>query len=297
MTPGDVGPVGFVGLGNMGGALAANLVERGHDVFACDAAGSARCPEGATFVNDIAALARNCPIVVLSLPDGTASEAVCREVATTDQRNTTHVIDTSTIGLAAATTINALLTDQHIGYVDAPVSGGVAGAKARTLFLMYAGSDGACTAAEPVLADMTERRQRVGNQPGMAQALKLANNFLSATALAATSEAIAFGVAAGLDMATMLDVLNASSGRSAATADKFPEHVLTGRYASGFANTLMAKDLGLYRDAVGAQHGPDDVATVTAEVWRRFVEGEPGVDFTRIYPFVTGQTEDPFANG
>jgi 3-hydroxyisobutyrate dehydrogenase-like beta-hydroxyacid dehydrogenase len=286
MTPTDVGPVGFVGLGNMGGALAANLVERGHDALAYDAVGSARCPEGATFVNGIAALARNCPIVVLSLPDGTASEAVCSEIAATEQRITTHVIDTSTIGLAAATTIDAFLTGKHIGYVDAPVSGGVAGAKARTLFLMYAGSDGACTAVESLLADLTDRRRRVGDRPGMAQALKLANNFLSATTLAATSEAIAFGVAAGLDMATMLEVLNESSGRSAATADKFPDHVLTGRYAAGFANTLMAKDLGLYREAVGAQQGPDAIATVTGEIWRRFADSDPGVDFTRIYPFV-----------
>ena len=77
----------------------------------------------------------------------------------------------------------------------------------------------------------------------MAQALKLANNFLSATALAATSEAVAFGVSVGLDLATMVEVLDASSGQSAATSDKFPNHVVTGRYAAGFANTLMAKDL------------------------------------------------------
>ena len=90
----------------------------------------------------------------------------------------------------------------------------------------------------------------------MAQALKLANNFLSATTLAATSEAIAFGLSVGLDMATMLEVLDASSGRSGATSDKFPNHVLTGRYAAGFANSLMAKDVRLYLGAVEAQGGP-----------------------------------------
>ena len=77
----------------------------------------------------------------------------------------------------------------------------------------------------------------------MAQALKLANNFLSATALAATSEAIAFGLSVGLDMGTMIEVIDGSSGQSAATSDKFPNHVLTGRYGAGFANSLMAKDL------------------------------------------------------
>ena len=118
---------------------------------------------------------------------------------------------------------------------------------------MYAASDDACAHVEPVLLGLSDRRHRVGDRPGLAQAMKLANNFLSATALAATSEAIAFGVAEGLDMAVMLEVLNGSSGRSAATSDKFPNHVLTGRYASGFTNALMAKDVQLYLAAVADQ--------------------------------------------
>jgi 3-hydroxyisobutyrate dehydrogenase-like beta-hydroxyacid dehydrogenase len=120
----------------------------------------------------------------------------------------------------------------------------------------------------------------------MAQALKLANNFLSATALAATSEAVAFAASVGLDMATVLEVLNASSGRSAASSEKFVHHVLTGTYSSGFANTLMAKDLDLYLEAIGSRPGP--IGEVTAEVWRRFATAEPGVDSTRIHPFVEG---------
>jgi 3-hydroxyisobutyrate dehydrogenase-like beta-hydroxyacid dehydrogenase len=116
--------------------------------------------------------------------------------------------------------------------------------------------------------------------------MKLANNFLSATALVATSEAVAFGVAEGLDMATMLEVLNGSSGRSGATADKFPNHVLTGRYASGFTNSLMAKDLQLYTRAVADGHAPSTLGPITAAVWEAFAEREPGVDFTRIYPYV-----------
>jgi 3-hydroxyisobutyrate dehydrogenase-like beta-hydroxyacid dehydrogenase len=160
----------------------------------------------------------------------------------------------------------------------------VAGARARTLAVMYAAAEDVCAWVEPVLAGLSDNRRRVGARPGMAQALKLANNFLSATALAATSEAIAFGLSAGLDMGTMLGVLNASSGRSAATEDKFPQHVLTGRYASGFTNSLMAKDVRLYLDAAGA--APIGAATVS--VWERFAVAEPGVDFTRIYPFVEG---------
>ena len=153
------------------------------------------------------------------------------------------MVDTSTIGVRTARALDRLLSDVGLAYVDAPVSGGVAGARARTLAVMYAGTDDACLRVEPVLAGLSDVRHRVGDRPGLAQAMKLANNFLSATALAATSEAIAFGLSEGLEMATMLEVLNGASGRSAATSDKFPNHVLTGRYASGFTNTLMAKDV------------------------------------------------------
>ena len=199
------------------------------------------------------------------------------------------MVDTSTVGVAAAQAIDGLLTEAGVAYVDAPVSGGVAGARARTLSVMYAGTDAACRAVEPVLAGLSDRRRRVGDRPGMAQALKLANNFLSATALAATSEAIAFGLSVGLEMETMLEVIDASSGQSAASRDKFPNHVLTGRYAAGFANSLMSKDLKLYLGAVAAQGAPSVLATVTESVWEQFAAAEPGADFTRIYPFVAGR--------
>jgi 3-hydroxyisobutyrate dehydrogenase len=280
--------VGVVGLGNMGSALAANLVGAGHEVLATDVAGPERSPEGATFVPDAAVVARGADVDVLSLPDGPVAERVARELAGTAGRRATHVVDTSTIGVEAARSIDALLADAGLAYVDAPVSGGVAGARARTLSVMYAAPDAACAAVAPVLAGLSDRRRRVGDRPGMAQALKLANNFLSATALAATSEAIAFGLSVGLDMGTMLEVLDASSGRSAATSDKFPNHVLTGRYAAGFANSLMAKDVRLYRGAVEAQGGPSALGEATATVWEQFVAAEPGADFTRIYPFVAG---------
>jgi 3-hydroxyisobutyrate dehydrogenase-like beta-hydroxyacid dehydrogenase len=98
-------------------------------------------------------------------------------------------------------------------------------------------------------------------------------------------EAIAFGQTLGLDMGTMLQVLNHSSGRSSATTDKFPHHVLTGRYASGFTNELMTKDVDLYLSAVeDLGGGPSSIGTVTASVWKRFATAEPGADFTRIFP-------------
>ena len=280
--------VGFVGLGNMGGALADNLVASGHDVLAFDVRGPGCCPAGARFAAGVAHVADGAGVVVLSLPDGQVSELVNREILGSEGRRTTLVVDTSTIGVASARSIDALLAAAGVGYVDAPVSGGAAGARARTLTVMYAGSDAACEAVEPVLAGLSDRRRRVGDLPGMAQALKLANNFLSATALAATSEAVAFGLSVGLDMGTMLEVLNVSSGRSAATTDKFLDHVASGRYASGFANSLMSKDIDLYLGAVEAQDGPSAIGRVTASVWQHFAAAEPGADFTRIFPFVRG---------
>lgn len=280
--------VGFVGLGNMGSVLAANLVASGVDLVTNDVAGPARSPEGATFVPDVAEVARRADVVVLSLPDGAASAQVAGELAAARGRRTTIVVDTSTVGVEAARAVDAGLEAAGLAYVDAPVSGGVAGARARTLFVMVAGTEAACRTAGPVLAGLSDRRRRVGDRPGMAQALKLANNFLSATALAATSEAVAFGQSVGLDMATMLEVLDGSSGQSAATHDKFPNQVLTGRYAAGFTNSLMAKDLHLYLAAAAAEGGPSVLGTLTASIWARFADEEPGVDFTRIYPFVTG---------
>ncbi|MET8976551.1 NAD(P)-dependent oxidoreductase [Streptomyces sp. NPDC004539] len=277
--------VGFVGLGNMGGALAANVVRAGLELVAHDAAGPARTPLGARWAPSPADVARAADIVVLSLPDGTVCAEVVRQLAGARGRRVTHVVDTSTVGVTAARNMAGI---SGVSYVDAPVSGGVAGARRRTLMVMYAGTDDDCARVEPVLAGLSDRRRRVGDRPGQAQALKLANNFLSATALAATSEAVAFAVRAGLDMAVVLDVLDASSGRSGATAEKFPDEVLTGRYASGFSNALMAKDVRLYlREASGARAAVT-VAEVTRAVWEAFAEAEPGSDFTRIYPFTAG---------
>jgi 3-hydroxyisobutyrate dehydrogenase-like beta-hydroxyacid dehydrogenase len=248
-------------------------------------------PAGATFTASPEDLARAARVVIFSLPDGPACDVVARRIVAARDRLVTHVVDTSTIGVDAAVSLDVLLKAAGIAYIDAPVSGGVAGARARTLAVMYAGSSPACEEVEPVLAGLSDRRRRVGDRPGMAQALKLLNNFLSATALLATSEAIAFGRAVGLDMATMLDVLNVSSGHNSATADKFPNHVLTGTFAAGFANGLMAKDVRLYREAVAASRTPDYLGGVTATVWQHFADMQPDADFTRIYPFVAGRSD------
>src|SRR6185437_4349358 len=140
--------VGFVGLGNMGRVLAANLVDSGFGVISHDVAGPEHNPPGATFVSTVEELAQGSDVVVCSLPDGGASEQVAAVIARTDGRRTASVVDTSTIGVAAARSIDALLSAAGIGYVDAPVSGGVAGARARTLSVMYAGPAPVCGAVE-----------------------------------------------------------------------------------------------------------------------------------------------------
>jgi 3-hydroxyisobutyrate dehydrogenase-like beta-hydroxyacid dehydrogenase len=273
----------------MGSALAANLVARGHELVTHDLAGSANSPEGATFLDDLGSVSRRASIVVLSLPDGAASLAVATAIAAAPGRTTTFIVDTSTVGLEAAAAIDATLAGAGIGYVDAPVSGGPAGAKARTLTVMYAGPSDARAAVTDVLEGLSDRLFHVGDRAGMGQAVKLANNFLSATALAATSEAVAFGASVGLEMGTLLEVLNASSGRSAATQDKFVNHVLTDSYSSGFANTLMAKDVALYLEAAHSQRTPTAFGSVAADTWSRFAATQPDADFTRIYPFITGE--------
>jgi 3-hydroxyisobutyrate dehydrogenase len=279
--------LGFIGLGNMGSVLAANLVAAGHSVVTYDLAGPDRTPPGALAAGSVSEVAAEGGVVLLSLPDGRAVGQVVAEIAGAGGR-VTHVVDTSTIGISAARSNAEAAGKAGIGYVDAPVSGGVAGARARTLTVMYAAPDADCAAVEPVLAGLSDRRVRVGAAAGLAQAMKLANNFLAATTLAATSEAVAFGLAAGLDLETMLQVLNGASGQSAATSDKFPRQVLTGQYAAGFANTLMAKDVRLYLESVGALSGPSEIGSLIRALWDRFAADEPGADFTRVFPYLQG---------
>lgn len=116
--------------------------------------------------------------------------------------------------------------------------------------------------------------------------MKLLNNFLSGTAMAATSEAVAFGVGQGLEMKTMLDVLNVSTGQNTATKDKFPNRILSESYDAGFLTRLFFKDISLYRDAVTAAGAADPVSPAVAALWRRLNEMDANSDFTHIYPFV-----------
>jgi 3-hydroxyisobutyrate dehydrogenase len=131
----------------------------------------------------------------------------------------------------------------------------------------------------------------VGTRAGQGQAMKLLNNYLSATALAASSEAIAFGLAQGLDMSTMVDVLNVSTGRNSATADKFPNRVMTGTYDAGFHTALMAKDVRLFLAEAATAGTAADVATAVGATWDAADAALPGSDFTEIWTFVSGAAD------
>ena len=139
---------------------------------------------------------------------------------------------------------------------------------------------------EPVLAVVASKRFRVGDEPGQGQAMKLLNNYASAAALAATCEAAVFGARLGLDLPTVVDVLNASSGRSAASQDKFPKSIVPGTYDFGFAGALMTKDVSLYLENATAAGVPHELAGSVAAIWQRFNAAHPDADFTALHKYL-----------
>ena len=263
------------------------MAAAGFEMVVYDKAGAAgRAPEGVIVAGSTAEVAARADLILTSLPAGADLLAVAREVIETNDRQVAMLVDLSTIGPEAAGDAERVLEAAKIAYGDAPVSGGTAGAAAATIACMYSGSDELLARARPALEALSKNLFHIGPEPGMGQTMKLANNFLSATAMTATSEAIAFGTSQGLDMKLMLDVLNVSSGQNTATADKFPNRIWPEKYDAGFTNLLLLKDLKLYLEAVRAGGSVETVGAVVTEILSRFAEAEPGVDFTRIYPFV-----------
>ena len=281
------GPTGFIGLGNMGGPMAVYLAAAGWPLIVFAAAGTQeRAPTGADVADSLAEVAAAAPVMLLSLPDGPVVDAVVDGILATPSIATRRVVDTSTIGIAEAHRIHAKLAAAGVEYVDAPVSGGVAGARAGTVSIMVAAPRATLEALIPMLETFTGNVFHVGVEPGQGQAMKVLNNFLSGTAMAATSEAVAFGAGQGLELATMLDVLNVSTGRNTATSDKFVNRILTESYDAGFSCAQMNKDLSLYREGLAQSGGADPVSGAVADIWRRFLETSKDADITRIYPFI-----------
>ena len=199
-----------------------------------------------------------------------------------DGQRVRRFVDLSTTGSEMARRVFDLLKARAIVQVDAPVSGGVSGAEKGTLAVMASGPRAEVAAVEPALA-VIGKVFHIGEQPGSGQTMKLANNFLSATAMAATSEAMVMGVKAGLDPRVMLDVINSGSGRNTATETKFPRNVLPGTFDLGFTNGLMAKDVGLALAEAKALGVPMEVAEAVMRQLRRACEEiGPNQDLTTI---------------
>ena len=175
------------------------------------------------------------------------------------------VVDLSTIGPRTATEVAQALAQRDIAYVDSPVSGGVPGAAKGTLAVMVSCPRAAYDTRESVLA-IFGKPFHVGEQPGQAQTLKLANNIMSAAAVAITSEAVVMGVKAGLDPRLMLEVINSGSGRNTASADKFPRCVLPRTFDVGFAAALAYKDVRLCVDEAEAMGVPMVVGSAVREM-------------------------------
>ncbi|NQU61710.1 MAG: NAD(P)-dependent oxidoreductase, partial [Rhodospirillales bacterium] len=267
---------GFAGLGQMGGPMAANIAKGGHTLFVYDKAGTAeRAPDKAQPVNSLDKLAAQAETLFLSLPDGSVTLDVARELAAMKDIKTVTVIDLSTIGPEAAREAAGILEGAGITYIDAPVSGGQTGAQAGTITVMWAGPAAILESHRPVMASMCKNLFHVGDDPGQGQAVKLLNNFLSGTAMAATSEAMAFAVSQGLNMQAVLDVVNVSTGQNTATSDKFPKRIVTGTYDAGFKTKLLSKDIDLFLKNAEAAGTPAGVARTIADLWRRCDEALP----------------------
>ncbi|MGB0571295.1 MAG: NAD(P)-dependent oxidoreductase [Alphaproteobacteria bacterium] len=277
---------GFIGLGNMGAPMCVNLCAAGLVPTVFDAAGTAeRAPDGAMVADSVAAVARQ-DTVFLSLPDGKIVASVCDEILNAPDRRVSTVVDFSTTGPQAAVEIGAALAAGGITFVDAPVSGGKAGAIAGTVTVIASGPDDVVAALAGPFDAVGGNTFHVGQTPGQGQAVKLLNNFLSATAMAATSEAVQFGLGHGVAMETILDVVNVSTGRNTASADKFPNRVATERFDAGFAMALMTKDVALYFDEVSKSGTADTVGATMTGLWNAANAVMPGADFTEIYKYL-----------
>ena len=278
--------VGFIGLGRMGQPMASRLIEAGYTLTVHDVSRKARdalAGKGARAAASPAEVASAVDTVLLSLP----TPDIVREVAlgTNGVASGTKVktlIDLSTTGATMAREVAAALEGKGVSAVDSPVSGGVSGAVKGTLAVMVSCRRPLYAELEPMLSHIG-KVFFIGERPGMGQTMKLCNNLLSAAAMAVTSEAIVFGVKAGLDPAIMVDVINAGSGRSTASTDKFPRAVLPRGFDYGFATGLMHKDVKLCLEEAEAAGAQMWVAKAVLELWQLTnQELGPQSDFTEI---------------
>jgi 3-hydroxyisobutyrate dehydrogenase-like beta-hydroxyacid dehydrogenase len=247
--------LGFVGVGRMGARMTRRLIDAGYSLTIYDTSEAAAKPLvdlGAKFVGSPAAVASAADIVFASVPTPPILEAVALGPKGIIEGNRTKIfIDVSTTGATTAKRVAAGLAAKGIAAVDAPVSGGIAGAEKGTLAVMVSCPEATFATVKPIL-EVLGKIFMVGNQPGQGQTMKLLNNLLSATAMAITSEAIVAGVKAGLDPTLIVDVFNAGTARNSATQDKMKQHVINRKFAYGFQIGLLDKDIRLCMAEVDA---------------------------------------------
>ena len=286
--------IGFIGLGNMGAPMAANLVKSGDHVLGFDVVAAARqaCAQlGVEIAADPKAAVEAADIVITMLPAGDHVRAVWSEILASAKRGALF-IDCSTIDVTSARAAHALAAERGIAALDAPVSGGVAGATAATLTFMVGGSAEAFARGKPILERMGKRVVHCGNA-GNGQAAKICNNMILGASMIAVSEAFVLGEKLGLSHQALFDVASASSGQCWSLTSycpvpgPIPASPANNGYKPGFAAALMLKDLKLAREAAATAHVKTTIGSHAAEIYDRYAAaGHSASDFSGIINFV-----------
>ena len=280
--------IGFIGLGNMGGPMAANLAKAGHEVVGFDMA-----PvdiEGVTMAASGAEAAKGRDVVITMLPNGQILRAVANEIVPAMDKGTAFV-DCSTVDVESARDVAKQALDAGLLPVDAPVSGGVGGASGGTLTFMAGGSAEAFAKAEPLFEIMGQKAVHCGDS-GAGQAAKICNNMILGITMIGTCEAFALADKLGLDRQKMFDVVSTSSGYSwsmnayCPAPGVGPQSPADNDYKPGFAAELMLKDLRLSQQAAEAADADTPLGQAATALYSQFVEDEDGkgMDFSAMLP-------------
>jgi 3-hydroxyisobutyrate dehydrogenase len=290
--------IGFIGLGNMGAPMAANLVKSGERVLGFDVVAASReasAKDGVQIVGSAPATVENADVVITMLPAGEHVLSVWNDVAPLARQGTLF-IDCSTIDVASARKAHAVAAAYGIGTLDAPVSGGVGGAKAATLTFMVGGSAHAFARGKPVLERMGKRVIHCG-QAGNGQVAKICNNMILGVSMIAVSEAFVLGEKLGLSHQALFDVASASSGQCWSLTSycpvpgPVPASPANNDYKPGFAAALMLKDLKLAREAAESVKANAALGTHATQIYQRFAqEGHGAADFSAVINLVREHT-------
>ena len=280
--------IGFIGLGNMGAPMAANLAAAGHEVIGFDVAGTTA--KGVGIASSAMDVARDAEIVITMLPNGGILRSVADEVIPAMRKGAT-LIDCSTVDVDSARAVAVLAEAAGILCVDAPVSGGIGGAAGGTLTFMAGGSPSAFASAEPLFEIMGQKAVHCGDA-GAGQAAKICNNMILGATMIATCEAFALADKLGLERQKMFDVVSTSSGFSwsmntyCPAPGVGPTSPADNGYTPGFAAELMLKDLGRSQQAAEAVDADTPMGQRALELYRQFVEDEhgKGKDFSAMLP-------------